>query len=565
MTKFNLGALPSVPDERDYSVCVIPRMFPVEYILDMRKNYDQEHGTCVAQSSRGIFREHFGVEFGTAFLYGGGRSHTQAGMYPNEAANFACKYGLAPIKDDPTEQEVQGVISYYTANRQRLEKATLPYAGGKWGRAYDVNTIKAAIMDGLPVMFCAAIGQWNPDSYGRFRCNVATYGYHEMLIIGWKQVQGVEMAVVYNSWGSNWGNNGECFMWWEDVLLINDVIILTPPDKGENEENNIIVRRTLRKGMKGDDVKELQTLLIACGFRCDMSEPDGTFGDNTDNAVRMYQDSRRLTVDGVVGAKTWAALDAEDPDEANDSGFVPTGLMAAFIEYLLVQYENRGIYVWGAQGEQAPELTEAWIRRMEKGRRPDAAVKLWKMRCAEGYAGILRAFDCSGLGMYFIQNLHGLSKSDRSAEGMRKFCTEINRSELRAGDWVFRVNDKGAYHIGYVIDNEKRIIHARGRDFGVVCEFLNENGANYWNAYGRPTIFDSATPERELKLESPYMRGDDVLALQETLLFLGYDEIGAADGVFGSKTDAALRSFQGRTENLTSGVCDAAMRDLLGL
>lgn len=76
MTRFNLGALPSVPDERDYSVCVIPRMFPVEYILDMRKNYDQEHGTCVAQSSRGIFREHFGVEFGTAFLYGGGASDT---------------------------------------------------------------------------------------------------------------------------------------------------------------------------------------------------------------------------------------------------------------------------------------------------------------------------------------------------------------------------------------------------------------------------------------------------------------------------------------------------------
>ena len=154
---------------------------------------------------------------------------------------------------------------------------------------------------------------------------------------------------------------------------------------------------------------------------------------------------------------------------------------------------------------------------------------------------------------------------------MRGMCIPIKRSELRAGDWVFRVNSKAkATHIGYVVDNDKLIIHAKGRDEGVVREFLNDNGSTYWNWYGRPVIFDNLPePEpnpdrRDLKLESPYLRGTDVLALQEKLISLGY-ELGNADGVYGQKTDAAVRNFQNRAKRMTDGVCDTAMRKLLGL
>lgn len=558
---YQTGALPSKPDNRDYTACAIPRMFPEKFILDMDANYSQEYGTCVAQSMRGVFREHFGVEFGTAFLYGGGRSHDRAGMYPNEAANFACKHGLAPLAADPNELEVLGVIEYYKTNRERLEASASAYAGGKWGRAYDVGTVKAAVLDGLPVLVCAQIQQWNPDEYHRFPCKKNVYGAHEMLIIGWQKVNGEDMAVVYNSWGKKWGNKGTCYMWWDDVFALNDVIVLTPPEADGNEENNVVVRRTLKKGMEGADVKELQTLLIRCGFRCDMGEPDGVFGSKTDAAVRAYQKSRDLSVDGVVGPNTWASLDLEEPDDNEDAGFIPTGLMAEFIKYLIVQHSNRCIYVWGAQGET--EITEAWIRRMETSTsNANRAIAYWKEQLNNGYGGVLRAFDCSGLGMYFIQNLHGLYSKDSTADGMRSFCKEIERSELRAGDWVFRLNSNGkATHIGYVIDNDKRIIHARGRDHGVVCEYLNDNGATYWNGYGRPTIFD--TKKRDLKLEIPYLRGEDVRDLQDVLQFLGYNI--TPDGVYGTATDAALRSFQDRAKRMASGVCDAAMRELLGL
>ena len=56
----------------------------------------------------------------------------------------------------------------------------------------------------------------------------------------------------------------------------------------------------LKIGSKGDRVKQLQRLLNIL--------PDGYFGPMTDKAVREYQQDNSLIVDGIVGAKTWTAL-----------------------------------------------------------------------------------------------------------------------------------------------------------------------------------------------------------------------------------------------------------------
>ena len=61
----------------------------------------------------------------------------------------------------------------------------------------------------------------------------------------------------------------------------------------------------LRKGDRGDDVKLLQHRLNILGSQ--LTE-DGIWGVQTDSAVRGYQYRAGLTVDGIVGAKTKAAL-----------------------------------------------------------------------------------------------------------------------------------------------------------------------------------------------------------------------------------------------------------------
>ena len=76
----------------------------------------------------------------------------------------------------------------------------------------------------------------------------------------------------------------------------------------------------LRRGNSGDAVKELQTMLIALGYSCGKWGADGEFGRGTESAVKLYQAERNLDTDGIVGDKTWAALDAEQVGEDSEDG-----------------------------------------------------------------------------------------------------------------------------------------------------------------------------------------------------------------------------------------------------
>ena len=68
----------------------------------------------------------------------------------------------------------------------------------------------------------------------------------------------------------------------------------------------------LRKGSKGEQVKTLQRLLIALGYKMTNAGKtygvDGSFGQATVNAVLAYQKANKLTQDGVVGKNTWTSL-----------------------------------------------------------------------------------------------------------------------------------------------------------------------------------------------------------------------------------------------------------------
>ena len=67
---------------------------------------------------------------------------------------------------------------------------------------------------------------------------------------------------------------------------------------------------TLRKGSKGEYVTLLQTKLIQQGYSLDPYGADGSFGNKTLEAVKAFQKAHGLTVDGVVGLKTWDALNS---------------------------------------------------------------------------------------------------------------------------------------------------------------------------------------------------------------------------------------------------------------
>jgi putative chitinase len=62
----------------------------------------------------------------------------------------------------------------------------------------------------------------------------------------------------------------------------------------------------IRRGSRGAAVLQAQNLLTAHGY--DTRGIDGVFGDHTHRAARHFQQAEGLTVDGIIGPLTWAAL-----------------------------------------------------------------------------------------------------------------------------------------------------------------------------------------------------------------------------------------------------------------
>lgn len=67
----------------------------------------------------------------------------------------------------------------------------------------------------------------------------------------------------------------------------------------------------LRKGSKGNEVKTLQRLLKALGYKGSDAKDlsiDGDFGSKTYHALYTCQTAKGLTVDGICGKQSWTSL-----------------------------------------------------------------------------------------------------------------------------------------------------------------------------------------------------------------------------------------------------------------
>lgn len=73
--------------------------------------------------------------------------------------------------------------------------------------------------------------------------------------------------------------------------------------------------RMLKRGMQGDDVRDMQILLNSLGYDCGTA--DGIFGKKTEAAVKAFQEDTGLNADGIAGPQTLNALkkaaETDDP------------------------------------------------------------------------------------------------------------------------------------------------------------------------------------------------------------------------------------------------------------
>ena len=165
--------------------------------------------------------------------------------------------------------------------------------------------------------------------------------------------------------------------------------------------------------------------------------------------------------------------------------------ISAFCEYLDEQIGQP--YCYGCQGTLlTPSNYKSVIAKREKDASNRAKVERY---CEDKFASgatELRGYDCSGLGMYYLQNLTHALPHDLSANGMMGLCDIVD--EPKRGYWLFRVNEDGkATHIGYMV-SDTDLIEARGRAYGVVRRRYVKRD---WHKVGKPSCieFDESKPD----------------------------------------------------------------------
>ncbi len=161
-------------------------------------------------------------------------------------------------------------------------------------------------------------------------------------------------------------------------------------------------------------------------------------------------------------------------------------MLNEFIEYLKEQVGEP--YLWGGQRTKlTPENYKSVIaRREEKPENRRLVEAFCEKKFAEGET-VLYAYDCSGLGVYWLYNFKHLWPGDVNANTMMSRCVDLDTPEPpERGWWVFKLSGKRATHIGYMIDNEY-LIEAKGRKYGVVKTKWREGD---WSCWGIPKVFE---------------------------------------------------------------------------
>ena len=189
----------------------------------------------------------------------------------------------------------------------------------------------------------------------------------------------------------------------------------------------------LRIGDSGDTISKVQNMLSKLGY-INAANVTGYYGDVTANAVKLFQRTNNLTVDGTVGAQTMTMLTSGNAKKApanaprqttgggnsssgggrtqtsggggnsssGGSGVPSTGSASGSASALIATAKSKlgSPYVWGAKGPSS--------------------------------------FDCSGF-VYWCLNQVGVRQSYITSSGWRsvgRYTKITNYSNLRAGDII---------------------------------------------------------------------------------------------------------------------------------
>lgn len=505
------GAIPSPDDPRDWPArAAAPAAIPETIMLDMPPVADQGNvGDCVIQALRmaaqlGVPVVLFVTPVTVGMLDGYGVWHNN-GQYKGSHAVIVA--GCAPHCTGPATQNMA-----YGRNSWGADWGENGYFWMSWDDVFRLNEVWAIYPPEL------GTGKFGVDmGYGRWRehetpglvVREALAGYAKEGIAPLKDdpnTTEVTKVITYAK-----VTNAERLLKAAAPYVGATYYRLASPDdvkavlyeaylkqqgkRDDDKEDNIVVKHTSlrlkdpymrdKDTVTGSDVTLCQQRLTLHGHAC--GTVDGVFGPKCDAAARAFQTAKSLTVDGIVGVKTWAALEAE-PDNDNTGSAYDIDAIEAMME-LMVGDE----YIIGGQGH---ELTKAYLdeRRAAKpgyfdDTRYDWLVK--RIALAAQMSRKLYCEDCSGILMHCNDVLHFWTDNDLSVASIYKKCAVIGRADLQPGDILFRAKDGEIVHMAWV--GRKGIYEAAGIAYGVVFRTSADDRATLNRITGKIDTLDDWT------------------------------------------------------------------------
>jgi C1A family cysteine protease len=221
-------------DLRDYhfksTAFTEPQTLPEKVDLrnEMSPIVDQgELGSCTANAIASGLKEYLlihGQEGWTPlsrlFLYWHERKlekHVEedSGAYIRDGMKVLQKIGVCPESDYPY------VISHFRdAPTPTAENDAAQYRIGEYSRILDLHALKASLAEGLPVVIGVLIyesfhspevAQTGKVHYpDKFKERIL--GGHAMLAVGYTDEGSSGSVIVRNSWGTDWGDDGYCYL-----------------------------------------------------------------------------------------------------------------------------------------------------------------------------------------------------------------------------------------------------------------------------------------------------------------------------------------------------------------
>ena len=319
-------------------------------------------------------------------------------------------------------------------------------------------------------------------------------------------------------------------------------------------------RNVLKLNSTGSDVKELQGYLKTIGYT--YVSVTGTFDSNTNRAVKDIQKKNKLDVDGVVGEGTWAAIintyvntvlkqmgreeypkqnfdDEHVPNAGNGNSGNNTG-SGSNTNTGSNSNTNTGSNT-GSSAPAVPVISVSGRSMVYNGCTGGDVKALQQLLNRLGYGLVEDGIFGSGTdaAVRSFQKKYGLTVDGYVGPASWKKLGEVANPKVNTG------SSSGS---GSTSGSNTGSSNNSGSGSSTNTNTTKPVGTSI-SVTGRSMVYYGST-------------GSDVKALQQLLNILGYGL--ATDGIFGSGTNSAVRSFQSKQKLVVDGYVGSATWAALG-